>query len=185
MIRNVEQAFKEIKNFSVEGWDGDYRPAGRQFLKEVLEEQMALAVDRYLAEVVVQGIADGRNGSYPRHLLTELGDLELSVRRTRTFNPASLLKQWAGRFARRARSVERMILSSFTLGLSTRKVGPALLPVLGELVSAATVSRIARRPRCHRLPGGSWQPQAPASPFGAPLISCAAVGSGSRRRRGR
>ena len=136
MIRNVEQAFKEIKNFSVEGWDGDYRPAGRQFLKEVLEEQMALAVDRHLAEVVVQGIADGRNGSYPRHLLTELGDLELSVRRTRTFNPASLLKQWAGRFARRARSVERMILSSFTLGLSTRKVGPALLPVLGELVSA-------------------------------------------------
>jgi transposase-like protein len=37
-----------------------------------------------------------------------------------------------------------MILACFLLGLSTRKVGKALLPVLGEPVSASSVSRIAR-----------------------------------------
>jgi transposase-like protein len=37
-----------------------------------------------------------------------------------------------------------MILACFVLGLSTRKVGPALLPLLGERVSAATVSRVTR-----------------------------------------
>lgn len=39
-------------------------------------------------------------------------------------------------------SVDRMILSCFLLGLSTRKVGEAILPILGEKVSASTVSRI-------------------------------------------
>jgi len=38
-----------------------------------------------------------------------------------------------------------MILLCFALGLSTRKVGEALLPVLGEVVSPQTVSRIAKQ----------------------------------------
>jgi transposase-like protein len=37
-----------------------------------------------------------------------------------------------------------MILSCFVLGLSTRKVSHALLPVLGETVSPTTVSRVSR-----------------------------------------
>lgn len=45
-------------------------------------------------------------------------------------------------YARRVRQVDRMILACFVLGLSTRKVAHALLPVLGEPVSAGTVSRI-------------------------------------------
>jgi putative transposase len=145
-IENVERAFREIKRFCpMEAWEGDYRPAARQALKTVLQEQMTLAVDRQLEELERQGIPDRRNGVYPRHLLTELGDLELSIPRTRTFSPAALLKQWAGRFARRAHSVERMILLSFTLGLSTRKVSRALLPILGEPISPATVSRVAHK----------------------------------------
>jgi transposase-like protein len=38
-----------------------------------------------------------------------------------------------------------MILLTFLLGLSTRKVGPALLPILGEPVSPSTVSEIAKQ----------------------------------------
>lgn len=38
-----------------------------------------------------------------------------------------------------------MILACFVLGLSTRKVAVALLPVLGRPVSPATVSRVARQ----------------------------------------
>jgi putative transposase len=37
-----------------------------------------------------------------------------------------------------------MILSCFVLGLSTRKVSHALMPILGEALSATTVSRVSR-----------------------------------------
>jgi putative transposase len=40
--------------------------------------------------------------------------------------------------------VDRMILSCFILGLSTRKVSHALMPVLREPLSATTVSRVSR-----------------------------------------
>jgi len=47
--------------------------------------------------------------------------------------------------ARRAKDVDRMILACFLLGLSTRKVASALLPILGRPVSPATVSAVARQ----------------------------------------
>jgi putative transposase len=47
-------------------------------------------------------------------------------------------------YARRAGQVDRSILACFVLGISTRKVAKALLPVLGEPVSASTVSRVAK-----------------------------------------
>jgi transposase-like protein len=49
-----------------------------------------------------------------------------------------------GRYARRERDINRVILAAFVLGLSTRKVGKALLPLLGERVSPSTVSRVSR-----------------------------------------
>jgi len=41
--------------------------------------------------------------------------------------------------------VERYLLLAFVLGLSTRKVSRALLPILGEPLSAQTVSRVAKQ----------------------------------------
>ncbi len=46
--------------------------------------------------------------------------------------------------ARRAAHIDRMILACFMLGLSTRKVAIALLPILGRRISAATVSQVAK-----------------------------------------
>jgi transposase-like protein len=48
-------------------------------------------------------------------------------------------------YARRPEQVDRMILSCFVLGLSTRKVSAALLPILGRPVSATTVSTVAKQ----------------------------------------
>jgi transposase-like protein len=48
-------------------------------------------------------------------------------------------------YARREAEVDRLILACFVLGLSTRKVGTALLSILGERVSATTVSRVAKQ----------------------------------------
>lgn len=140
-IVSIKQAFKEIKHFCIDAWEGDYRPAARTALKEILEARMQNAVDAHLEQLRAQDIPDRRNGYYPRHLLTELGDLELSIPRTRTFSPIAILR----RFARRAVQVERMILLAFVLGLSTRKVSRALLPILGEPISAQTVSRVAKQ----------------------------------------
>jgi transposase-like protein len=140
-ITKIQQAFKEIKHMRCDTWEGDYRPAARDALREILEHRMANSVDAHLEQKRAEGLPDRRNGSYSRHLLTELGDLGLRIPRTRTFSARVLLQ----RFARRASSIERLILLSFLFGLSTRKVGRALLPILGERVSHGTVSQIGKQ----------------------------------------
>jgi putative transposase len=139
--RSVRQAVRRLKrmNYQGEGWSS-WREASRGAIKAVLEEHMERVRRRYLRDVEEQGIRDRANGHYPRHLLTSMGDIELSVPRTRTFSAAAALRA----YARREDCVDRMILACFLLGLSTRKVGTALLPILGERVSASTVSRIAK-----------------------------------------
>jgi transposase-like protein len=87
------------------------------------------------------GAADRRNGGYTRWLLTELGMIGLHVPRTRTFGALSVVRA----YARRAQHVDRMILACFLLGLSTRKVAKALLPILGQPVSPGTVSQVAKQ----------------------------------------
>ena len=72
--------------------------------------------------------------------MTEIGDILISVPRTRTYNPIEVIEA----YGRRSKNVDRLILSCFLLGLSTRKVGAALLTILGEKVSPTTVSRVAK-----------------------------------------
>jgi len=122
------------------GWGEDYRPLARQALAEIIEGRMHEAVDQHLLRMAERAEADRRNGTYRRRILTELGDIELSVPRTRTYSPTQVVRS----YARRADHVDRMILACFVLGLSTRKVASALLPVLGRPVSAATVSQVAK-----------------------------------------
>ncbi|MEM2947814.1 MAG: IS256 family transposase [Candidatus Bathyarchaeia archaeon] len=141
VIKSINQAFKVLKSFGAGEWEGDYRPAAQRALKEILETRMSNAVDEHIEQMRAQDIADRRNGSFSRHLLTELGDLELSVPRSRTFSAKAIVKK----FARRVFPVERLIMLAFIFGLSTRKVGQALLPILGERISPTTVSRVAQQ----------------------------------------
>lgn len=134
----VRQAIKEVKAFE---WEGDYKPAARAAIKKILEERMSNIIDEHLSKMEEIGIDDRRNGSYQRHLLTEVGDVTLAVMRTRRISAQRVIKA----FARRSCSVEQMILECFTLGLSTRKVGKALLSALGEKVSASTVSLVSKQ----------------------------------------
>jgi putative transposase len=101
---------------------------------------MGEAVERWLEGLGCEDEPDRRNGFYHRHLLTELGAIEIAVPRTRRYSPCAILRA----YARRAPEVDRVILAAFVLGLSTRKVGEALLAILGQKVSATTVSRVAR-----------------------------------------
>jgi len=145
VIASIEQAFKEIKSFCVEGWEGEHRSVARMALKEMLEFKMNHWVDRTLQELRKREVSDRRNGYFTRHLLTEVGDLELAIPRTRTFSAVGILRHLAAAFGRRSGHLERLILLAFTLGLSTRKVGRALLAILGEKISASTVSAVAKQ----------------------------------------
>jgi len=141
-ITSLPMAFEIVKAMQADGldWGEGYRPLGRQALEEIIEEQMAAAVDRHLDQLTADDAADRRNGYYRRHLLTELGDVELNVPRTRRYSPVEVIRA----YARRTREIDRVILAGFVLGLSTRKVGEALLALLGRSVSAATVSQVAK-----------------------------------------
>jgi putative transposase len=139
--RNVSRAIKEINGFE---WEGDFKPMARQALKELLEKRLGEEMTEHLGMARYEHAADRhdyRNGHYIRHLLTEMGDLEVVVPRSRKGKfPTRLFE----RYARRCRSVDRVLLACFCLGLSTRKAASVLAPVLGEKVSASTISRIAR-----------------------------------------
>jgi len=135
-------AFEVVKAMQADGldWGDGYRPLGRQALEEIIEGQMAAAVDCYLDQLEADDAADRRNGYYQRRLLTELGDIELHVPRTRRYSPTEVIRA----YARRTREIDRVILAGFVLGLSTRKVGETLLALLGRSVSPSTVSQVAK-----------------------------------------
>ena len=142
-IKSLPAAFRMLKAMQAEDveWGEDYRQATRQALAELLEGRMDQLIDEHLERMAELGETDRRNGCYRRWLLTELGMIELHVPRTRTFSALKVVRA----YARRAKDVDRMILACFLLGLSTRKVAIALLPVLGRPVSPATVSAVARQ----------------------------------------
>jgi putative transposase len=142
-IKSLPVAFEMLKAMQADGveWGEDYRQGARDAVAELLRGRMDQLIDEHLERMAAHGRADRRNGCYRRWLLTELGDIELAVPRTRTFSALKVVRA----YARRAKDVDRMILACFLLGLSTRKVAFALLPVLGRPVSPATVSAVARQ----------------------------------------
>jgi putative transposase len=142
VIRSLPQAWQAIKemNLNPEAGEADYRQEGRQWLEGFFRERMKDRIDRHLEEMARRAEADRRNGSYQRSLLTELGNIQLQVPRTRRISAAVLVRA----YARRVRQVDRMILACFVFGVSTRKVSQVLLPILGEPVSASTVSKVAQ-----------------------------------------
>lgn len=141
-IESLPMAFEIVKAMQADGleWAEGYRPLGRQALIEIIEGRLSEAVDGYLDRLDPAAVADRRNGYYRRHLLSELGDIELSVPRTRRYSPCAVLRA----YARRTAEIDRAILAGFVLGLSTRKVGETLLALLGRKVSAGTVSQVAK-----------------------------------------
>src|SRR5512136_65689 len=142
-VRNVNRALREINAFE---WEGDYRAEARNRLKAFLEERMDEELGQYLGRAKherreKEDREDYRNGVYLRHLLTEIGDLILRIPRSRKRFVSRVLEA----YKRRSRSVDQLIMACFVLGMSTRKVSTALLSLLGERVSASTVSEVAKK----------------------------------------
>jgi putative transposase len=138
-LRSACRLIKRLMGFEPEGWE-ECRLFGREAVRKFLEDRMQGQLGQVLAREASEGIRDRRNGRYRRHLLTAMGDIELSIPRTRQFSALRVVQA----YTRRSPEVDRAVLACFILGLSTRKVAEALLPMLGERVSASTVSRVSQ-----------------------------------------
>lgn len=143
LISSVSQAMHTMKALDEQSmfYDPLYQQESRQVLANIIHGRMSARVSAHLEGCKKSGISDRRNGSYSRHLLMGVGDVEVKVPRTRLYNPAHILSA----YARRVPQVDRLILAAFVLGLSTRKVSKALLQLLGETVSSSTVSNVAKQ----------------------------------------
>jgi putative transposase len=135
--------WKEVKDPATL-W-GDLTPQALHTLKVLLENRMHDEIAAYLHAdwyKRVPGRHGYRNGTYRRALTTTWGtipDLEIPRSRDGGFRPAVL-----PRYQRRLATVDRLIRAIFLAGVSTRRVGRTLAELLGETVSAATVSAITR-----------------------------------------
>jgi hypothetical protein len=143
VIKNLPEALKMVKEMNLtsdDEWSGEFQDAARASIGKVLKDRMEDKVAGHLTWAYQRGIPDRRNGSYIRRVLTGVGDIILSIPRTRRFSPRGIVAA----YARRVKEIDHLILTCFLLGLSTRKVGIALLSILGEKVSPQTVSRVAK-----------------------------------------
>jgi transposase-like protein len=84
---------------------------------------------------------DSANGFYERSLGSRVGTLELKVPRSRSGNFQSEI---IPRYQRRQEVVNQALREVFLLGVSTRQAGRALSKLVGESVSATTVSEVSK-----------------------------------------
>jgi transposase-like protein len=97
-VRNVSRAIGQINGFE---WEGDFKPMARQALKDLLENRLDHEMADYLGVSRYEHADDRhdyRNGHYVRHLLSEMGDLEVLVPRSRKGKfPTKLFERYARR----------------------------------------------------------------------------------------
>ena len=170
-IRSLPAAFEVVKAMQADGldWGEGYRPLGRQALAEIIETEMAAAVDRHLESLEAEEVADRRNGCYRRGLLTELGDIELSVPRTRRYRPTEVARAYDAPLAR-----DR---PDDPFGFRPRAVDPQARRGL------AVPARPAGQPG-HGEPGGA-EPRQGGRSLPRPPPRRALPGADARRRRAR
>lgn len=141
--RSVAERWREVKS-AEQLWD-DLHETVRSTMKELLEDSLECELLEQIQAAAYQrnpDRVDYRNGYRFRSLQTRLGVIvNLRVPRSRDGRYQSKILP---RFGRHEASVEDVICDAFLGGLSTRRVGEVLEPLLGEPVSASTVSQITK-----------------------------------------
>ena len=137
----LKDLWKEVKD--EEDWWGDLKQETvrmmKRFLESAMEEEILeqLQASRYRRTGLRRGY---RNGYRYRGILTELGLIDcLRIPRDRAgeYQPTMLAS-----YQRHQPKVIGLVRESFLAGVSTRRVGEVLAPILGEKLSPQTVSRI-------------------------------------------
>jgi putative transposase len=118
-----------------------FRGAIRLTLEMVLEEELKAMVGARRFERVGSR-KDHRNGTYLRRLLTSLGQIDVTVPRSRgQGSPADVI----GRYQRRSPELDEMMVEAYVSGVSQRKMADVTEALMGERVGRSTVSRVAKR----------------------------------------
>lgn len=135
--------WKEVKD-PLTLW-GDLSLEAQRTLKLLMQNRMHEELIHYLRApryAHVRGRQGYRNGSYQRCLTTTWGtipDLEIPRSRDGGFRSSVI-----PRYQRRMASVDRLVQAVFLAGVSTRRTGRTLAELLGDTISASTVSSITR-----------------------------------------
>ena len=155
-------------------------------LKAALERGLDAELTEHLGydrgDPAASAFDNSRNGTTPKTIATEVGDLELAVPRDRngTFTPMLVPKG-----QRRLDGLDGMIISLYAGGMTIRDIQHHLLSTLGTELSHETISKITDQVADEVLawqtrPLEAWRVERPALPFGHPVQHLV----GDRRDRG-
>lgn len=152
----LSELWREVKD--EEAIWGDLKDEARCALKRLMEASLVVSVTRHLGAGAYERSEDRRdyrNGYYRRSIETTFGLIEnLVVPRCRSTRYA---QEVFAAYRRRHSEVDDLVKEMFLAGISTRRVGEVLEPVLGFPLSAQTVSNILKGldrevSRFHRRP---------------------------------
>jgi putative transposase len=120
--------------------EGGFLP---EMIKAVLERGLAAELTGHLGyergDPAGRGSGNSRNGTTPKTVATEVGDVDLATPRDRlgTFEPRLVPKG-----ARRTGGLDEMIISLYAGGMTVRDIGAHLARTLGTELSHETISKI-------------------------------------------
>jgi putative transposase len=128
-----------LKGIELTGSDGLITALMRTVLQTGLEVEMADHLGYGPHDPAGRGTGNSRNGSYPKTVATEIGDIELRVPRDRnaTFDPVTVPKH-----VRRLDGLNANVLSLYAKGLTTGEIQAHLLEIYGTELSRDTISKI-------------------------------------------
>jgi transposase-like protein len=127
------------ENVELTGEGGLLTGLVRQVLQTGLEVELADHLGYEPYDVAGRGSGNSRNGTSPKTVSTEIGDVELRVPRDRngTFEPVTIPKH-----ARRLEGLTANVVSLYAKGLTTGDIQAHLFEIYGTEVSRETISKI-------------------------------------------
>lgn len=133
------QRLQQAKEFfaDLEDQTQEHRQA---FLNKLMEYERQSFLKCQPYERVAQR-TDQANGFYERSLVSRSGLVQLKVPRSRS---GAFQTQVVPRYQRREALVDQTLREVFLLGVSTRQAGRALATLVGDAVSASTVSQVSK-----------------------------------------
>jgi putative transposase len=132
-------ALSRAEGIELTGADGLLTALMKTVLQTGMEVEMADHLGYEPHDRAGFGSGNSRNGSYPKTVSTEIGDITIQVPRDRngTFEPVTVPKH-----VRRLDGLNTNVLSLYAKGLTTGEIQAHLQEIYGVDVSRETVSRI-------------------------------------------